>query len=68
MQSLAERAQARVDPVKEGAKAHVEITVTREAMLQANVEATAEIKPVKNSMAWQAEKEVAALKKELVAA
>jgi hypothetical protein len=43
MQSLAERAQAQADFVKEGAKAHVEVTT-------AWVEVAAEVQHVKNAM------------------
>lgn len=67
MQSLTEREQARAHLVKEGAKAHMEVIATREAVLQAKVEAAVEIQHVKNAMARQAE-EIATLKKELAAA
>jgi hypothetical protein len=65
LQSLADRAHARVGLLREAANALVEVAVAREATLQAQIEAMQEIQCVKETMARQAQKEVAALKKNL---
>jgi hypothetical protein len=65
LQSLAERAQARVGLLREAANAHSKVVVAREATLQAQIEATQKIQRVKEAMTRQAEKEADALKKKL---
>jgi seryl-tRNA synthetase len=63
--SLADRAQARVGLLWEAANAHAEVAAAREATLQAQIEAAQDIQHVKETMARQAQKEVAALRKKL---
>jgi seryl-tRNA synthetase len=65
LQSLADRAQARVGLRREAANAHAEVAAAREATLQAQIEVALEIQRVKETMAHHAQKEVAALKKKL---
>jgi hypothetical protein len=51
MQSLAERAQAQIDLLREAANAHAEAVAAHEARLQAQVEAAQEVQRVKDAMA-----------------
>jgi hypothetical protein len=63
--SLADRAQARVGLLREAANAHAEVAAAREATLQAQIEAAQDIQHMKETMARQAQKEAAALRKKL---
>jgi hypothetical protein len=61
VQSLAEWTQAQTCLLWEAANAHTEAAMTREAKLQAQVEAAQEIQHVNEAMVRQAQKEAAAL-------
>jgi hypothetical protein len=65
LQSLVDRAQARVGLLLEAANAHAEVATAREATLQAQIEAAQEIQCVKETMAHQAQEEAVTLKKKL---
>jgi septin family protein len=65
VQSLAERAQARIGLLREAANAHAKVAATHEVMLKTEIAAVRENQHVKKVMARQVQKEVADLKKKL---
>jgi seryl-tRNA synthetase len=65
LQSLVGRAQAWVGLLWEEANAQEEVAAACKTTLQSQIEAAQEIQCVKEAMARQAQKEVAALKKKL---
>ena len=67
MQSLAERAQGRANLLTEGTKLHAELSTTREAVLQAKIEARKEVQHLKDEATLK-DKAIEALKQELEAA